>query len=269
MADHAAEDRLLERRAAHVQDMHRHMAQHQEVAKLVAWAHFNNTLPMVGALMVNRPMLKRENEKALKAAEDEERWLATLRTRSESSKAARFKYAHDLQRDASRSAHGTSSTTSDAGPVRAAVVASGVTAATERVRVRAQQTSSLAKQLREAPPAAALHFRRMQPYTANHVLPPANELAVKQLRLSHSASQLSQRSQTKSFDYLSTVSNASSAHAGSTLSATQPCRARLSRALSAADARAFHPSQPSAEPSLTWAPFTPSASARSGAEEVL
>lgn len=160
MDDEAARER---RRQA----KYSHMAQHQEVAKLVAYAAFRGELPAVGPLLIRRPDFGLQNERAQRLADEEARWLATLRKRGEEgARAARRKPALS----SSRSALDQGS----AEPERRGLsgLGGGANAARERVKVRAQRSRELAVALSNAPVvAAALHFRRSHPYSADHELP--------------------------------------------------------------------------------------------------
>lgn len=181
------EDASRERRR---QAMYRHMAQHQEVAKLVAYAAFRGELPTVGPLLIRRPDFRLQNERAQRAADEEERWLATLRKRGEdglrasrSAPSIRPARAHGRAfsaRAAADSGAGgalgaepssLSRSSSNVPPRGQRGVGGGANAARERVRIRAQHARSLASALRDAPVAPPTHFRRATPFSAHHTIP--------------------------------------------------------------------------------------------------
>lgn len=150
------------------QIMYRHMAQHQEIAKLVAFAHLRGELPAVGPLLVKRPDYRAENERALARAEDEERRMSMLR-----SKSSRGEGAPKPPKPAPRAAAADASAPS-ARPRRHGGGGGGSSAARERVRVRLRREGAVAAataRAEAAPAGPVLHVRRLRPYSTLHVLP--------------------------------------------------------------------------------------------------
>lgn len=151
------------------------MAQHQEVAKLVAYAAFRGELPTVGPLLLKRPDLGAQNERMRRTANDEERWFATLREKSERRSGALAPPPPDAKVGAAGAGAqrgGAEGSSAGSAAMRRGTrgIGGGADAARGRVRSRTQLAREFAS-LRGSPLGSALHFRRTSPYTALHTFP--------------------------------------------------------------------------------------------------